>query len=169
MSDGEWAAMPYACDPVCCLDLCLLSSGLGQSEHRNAECCYPQTMRVETLYVILERCFVFFFLYCWSQTAGGFGPILTPSRHSLTDVSSGNKADTKSLLRPTTIKTNCFYKQAADEYFKIINSFLSAALEGFSGVFMSTSTLQDTSWSVVAAFLKDQEDSVFLYCNWQLE
>lgn len=65
MSDGERAAMPYACDPVCCLDLCLLSSGLGQSERRNAECCYPQTMRVETLSVILERCFfVFFFLYC---------------------------------------------------------------------------------------------------------
>lgn len=41
-----------------------------------------------------------------------------------------NKADMKSLLSPTA-KTNCFHKQVADGYLKIINPSLSADLEGF--------------------------------------
>lgn len=56
-------------------------------------------------------------------------------------VSTGNKADMKSIQRPTTFKTNCFYEQTANEYFKIINPSLSVALEGFSGVFISTSAV----------------------------
>lgn len=88
LSDYNWGAVPFACDPVCCHDLCPLSDGLGESEHWNAERCYLQTMQVKTFYIILKQCsFVFFFFSC---TAEAWGSTLTPSKQSLTDVSRDN-------------------------------------------------------------------------------
>lgn len=164
MSDGEWAALLVTPSTAMICGCCPVASGTVSIGMLNVVTRRRCRWKHYTLFVNDVFSLVLLKPASWRLWAHINLQPVVPQRF----VSTGNKADMKSIQRPTTFKTNCFYKQTANEYFKIINPSLSVALEGFSGVFISTSALQHTSCSVVAAFLKDQEDSV-LYWNWQSE
>lgn len=128
MSDGERVR---ASSPDC-----LLSGGLGPAERLERWVLLPRDDAGENMIRYFGMMF-FFFSYCWSQTAGGFGPTLTQQV-----VQPLTRQQMWSHHWPTTTKHSSWW------CFKMRNSSVIAALDGFSGVFMSKSALQDTSWSV---------------------
>lgn len=78
------------------------------------------------------------------------------------------KLHAKWLPRQLVIKTNCFYQQGADEYFKMMNASFNATAEGFPAVFMSANACRSRHFRQCSCGISSESEAG-LFCFLLLE